>query len=170
MKLKLFVTFVTFAAMLIVGCGDDNPAAPPKSTGPTFNTSQMPIKVPNTTAGSAGLALDGANNLICATFNGVLYSVSKTTGQLSIKAANIGITEGGPFRMMSCVYDPVADRYYTGDISSRIFTVNPTTGDSQLLVNLGSMGVVEQLLKARPDSVLTADNLSLLPMGMSARA
>ena len=151
MKLKLTLMCVACMALVLAACGDDNPVQPKKTASATFNTSQMPILVPNTTFGSGNLALDGSNSLIFATQNGILYRISRTTGELSIAAANIGINEGGPYRLMSCVYDPVADRIYVGESSSnptRIYSVNPATGAYQLLASLGDNGYPQQLLMA----------------------
>jgi hypothetical protein len=150
-KVKYLLLSLAFVSLVIAACGDDNPAAPPKSTASGFNTSQMPLTLPNTTVGYGNLAVDGSGNILVPGENGTLYRIKKNTGRLEVVAANIGLSDGGPFDLMSCVYNPAVDRIYVSEVNynpSRIYSVDPADGSSQLLVNLGNNGYICQLLMA----------------------
>ena len=151
MKVKCLLLSLAFIALVFAACGDD-PASPKKKSGPTpFNTSQMPIILPNTTYGYGNMAVDGAGNLLVPCETGILYRVNKTTGAPEVVAANVGLSDGGPYDLMCCVYNPAASRIYAGIESgdpSRIYSINPSNGSSQLLVDLGDNGYICQLLMA----------------------
>ena len=105
----------------------------------------MPITVPNTTSGYGNMSQDVAGNLLFTppvSPAGVLYTVSRSNGQLSIIATNVGAAQGGPFPLTSSVYDPTAGLIYVGADTSpmRIYSVNPVDGNSSLLFDLGPVG------------------------------
>ena len=152
MKFNLFILAAACLISIFLACSDDDPAGPSKSGSAAFNTSKMPVNLPNNPGGGYGnMALDELGNLLVPSQNGVRYRINKSSCTLEIAAANVGIAYGGPYDLMCCAYDPARDKIYVGAMPgnpSRIFSVDPDDGSSQLLVGLGNQGQICQLLIA----------------------
>lgn len=122
----------------MVRCGDDDPAAPSGGGGGTtpFNTSQMPLSIPGATNGSGNINFDGSGNIILASAGGDVHRISRSTGE----RVTIADAVASGARLMCCVYDKSVDRIYacTDETATSIYSINPTNGDSGLLVSLAA--------------------------------
>jgi hypothetical protein len=151
MKVRFLLFSLALILMIVAACSDDDPVKP-KSSGPApFNVSQLPVTLPNTTYGFGNMALDGSGNLLIPSQLGTIYRINKNNGNLEIAAANVSITDGGPYTLICCVYDAATDMIYAAaEVSnpSRIWRVDPSDGSSELLTDLGDQGYICQLLMA----------------------
>jgi len=153
MKFRILLSLLATIVFVFAACSDDDPVAPvPTPPLSQFNTSNMPITTPGSTVQYGNMSTDGAGNLLFtpAGTSGVLFTVLRSSGVLRIVAANIGIGEGGPFPLMSSVYDPTTGLIYVGTTQAptRIYAVDPADGSHSLLIDLGSVGTANDLLIA----------------------
>lgn len=149
MRTRLLLFSLALVALLIAACGDDDPVAPKTVVTVPFNTSQMPLTVPNTTSGYGNLGTGPGGNLLVPGMNGELYMISKTDGTIGLFADGIGAAQGGPFNLMCCAYDAAAGRIYVAaELSnpSQIWYVETSDSSVHLLANLGDNGYITQLL------------------------
>ena len=99
------------------------------------------------TSGAGNLSFGPAGNLLIGSWEGVLYQVSRATGEIS----TLAIT-GDPEALNNSVYDSSAGRIYVGTAfflnTNKIYSVDPTNGESSVLIDVSGFGYTQQLLLA----------------------
>ena len=150
MRIRLLLFSLALVALFIAACSDNDPVAPKTNGGAVpFNTSQMPLTVPNTIVGYSNLGTGPGGNLLVPGMSGELYMIDKTDGTIGLFASYIGAAQGGPYDQMCCAYDAAAGRIYTAAVlsnPSRIWYVETSDSSVHLMADLGDNGYITQLL------------------------
>jgi hypothetical protein len=172
----------TYALALLLaaglGCGDDDdtpffPDPPDLPEDPcagavewdAFNTGMLPVEIPVTFWSFQNLSFDPSGNLLVPEFDGTIHMISRSTGEMTTVAENIGDDE----RLMTVVYDADADLYYAGnrDDPGTIYRVSPESGASSPWVDIAT-GRVPQMLFAPDTFGEHAGKLLVVSYGLSS--